>query len=119
MDREYAKMESEQNRSFERLHYISTIADIWSVHNKSFLGITVHWIDPVILQRQKAALACKRVKGRHTYNVLCPNHNWLLCYLTQFFQLVLQFLVFLSFSCSFFLMMLLLWMAKSTATAVL
>uniref|UniRef100_A0A671WJW0 BED-type domain-containing protein n=1 Tax=Sparus aurata TaxID=8175 RepID=A0A671WJW0_SPAAU len=33
------------------------------------LGVTVHWIDST-LKRNKAALACKRIRGRHTYDVI-------------------------------------------------
>ncbi|KAF3840272.1 hypothetical protein F7725_018989 [Dissostichus mawsoni] len=70
LEKEYTKMESELKKIFEGLEYISTTSDIWSVHNRSFLGITSHWINPTTLQRQKAALACKRIKGRHTYAVI-------------------------------------------------
>ena len=32
--------------------------------------MTVHWIDPRTLKRHKVAIACARVMGRHTYDVL-------------------------------------------------
>ena len=32
--------------------------------------MTVHWIDSDNLQRKKAVLACRRLKGRHTYGAL-------------------------------------------------
>uniref|UniRef100_A0AAZ1WYK7 BED-type domain-containing protein n=1 Tax=Oreochromis aureus TaxID=47969 RepID=A0AAZ1WYK7_OREAU len=49
---------------------IYTTDDIWTSHNKSFLGMTAHWIDPSTFVRGHAALACKRVRGRHTYDVI-------------------------------------------------
>uniref|UniRef100_A0A8C1Z2W8 BED-type domain-containing protein n=1 Tax=Cyprinus carpio TaxID=7962 RepID=A0A8C1Z2W8_CYPCA len=70
LDKEYSKMESELKTTFEGLDYIAITADIWSVHNKSFLGMTAHWINTATFQHQKAALACKRIKGRHTYDVI-------------------------------------------------
>ncbi|XP_073668227.1 uncharacterized protein [Paramisgurnus dabryanus] len=70
LDKEYSKMENELKTTFEGLDYIATTADIWSVHNKSFLGMTAHWINTATFKRQKAALACKRMKGRHTYDVI-------------------------------------------------
>uniref|UniRef100_A0A672HM29 BED-type domain-containing protein n=1 Tax=Salarias fasciatus TaxID=181472 RepID=A0A672HM29_SALFA len=70
LESEYTKMESELKQTFEGLSYISTTADIWTGHNRSFMGVTAHWINPATLQRQKAALACKRLKGRHTYDVI-------------------------------------------------
>lgn len=63
-------MEIELKKTFESLQYVSTTAAIWSSHNRSFLGITVHWINPRNLNHEKAAIACKRIKGRHTYDVI-------------------------------------------------
>lgn len=50
--------------------YVSITADIWTAHNKSFLGVTVHWIDAKTLERKKASIACRRFKGRHTYDAI-------------------------------------------------
>uniref|UniRef100_A0AAZ1XXB0 BED-type domain-containing protein n=1 Tax=Oreochromis aureus TaxID=47969 RepID=A0AAZ1XXB0_OREAU len=67
LDKCYADMEMELKETFESLEYISTTADIWTSHNKSFLGMTAHWIDPSTFVRGHAALACERVRGRRTY----------------------------------------------------
>ena len=56
--------------ALEKVEYVSTIVDLWTAHNRSFLGMTAHWIDPITLERCKAALACTRLTGRHTYDVL-------------------------------------------------
>ena len=56
--------------ALERVEYVSTTVNVWSAHNKSFVGMTAHWIDPVTLHRYKAALACTRITGHHTYDVL-------------------------------------------------
>ena len=37
---------------------------------RSYLGITVHWINPQTLQRQQKVLACKQLKGKLTYDKL-------------------------------------------------
>ena len=70
LDKAYCDMEKELKSTFEGLEYVSTTADLWTQCNKSFMGMTAHWIDPSTLQRKKAGLACKRVMGRHTYDVI-------------------------------------------------
>lgn len=71
---------------------ICLTADCWSSHhryansniftlkhkfsmNKSyrgFMGVTGHWIDEK-LTRKSCALACKRIKDRHTFDILARN----------------------------------------------
>uniref|UniRef100_A0A8C6U382 HAT C-terminal dimerisation domain-containing protein n=1 Tax=Neogobius melanostomus TaxID=47308 RepID=A0A8C6U382_9GOBI len=70
LDQCYEKMETQVKQTFETLEIVSTTADIWTTCNKSFLGMTSHWINPENFQREKAAIACKRIKGRHTYDVV-------------------------------------------------
>ncbi|XP_061471505.1 uncharacterized protein LOC133379722 [Rhineura floridana] len=50
--------------------YIATTADCWTNGKKSYFGVTAHWINPTTLKREVGALAGKRLKGRHTYDVL-------------------------------------------------
>lgn len=70
IDGEYEKMNIELKKSFEELEYISTTADIWTAHNKSYMGVTAHWINPNNMEREKAALACRRFKGHHTHDAI-------------------------------------------------
>lgn len=69
LEREYAIMDANLKAALGDVDFVSTTADIWNVNNRSFMGVTVHWIDST-LQRNKAALACKRIRGRHTYDVI-------------------------------------------------
>ncbi|XP_061477277.1 uncharacterized protein LOC133381813 [Rhineura floridana] len=50
--------------------YVATAADCWTNGKKSYFGVTAHWINPTTLKREVGALACKRLKGRRTYDVL-------------------------------------------------
>uniref|UniRef100_A0A671U1X3 HAT C-terminal dimerisation domain-containing protein n=1 Tax=Sparus aurata TaxID=8175 RepID=A0A671U1X3_SPAAU len=52
------------------LPHVSTTADIWTVYNKSFLGVTAHWIDLNNMLLGKSALAFQRFKGQHTYDII-------------------------------------------------
>ena len=70
IDNEYEKMNIELKKSLEELEYISTTADIWTAHNKSYMGVTAHWINPNNMEREKAALACRRFKGHHTHDAI-------------------------------------------------
>lgn len=60
-------MNAELKKTFE---HIESLQHIWTAHNKSFLGITTHWINPNSMERGKAALACRRFKGRHTHDMI-------------------------------------------------
>lgn len=63
---EYIKINTKYKINFEELEYVTTTADIWTAHDKSFFGVTAHWIDPPRFKRRKADLACKCFKGSYT-----------------------------------------------------
>ena len=50
--------------------FVATTTDCWSAYGRSYLGVTVHWIDGETFQRKSAYLALRRLQGRHTYDVL-------------------------------------------------
>lgn len=37
---------------------------------RSYLGVTVHWIDTLTLERRSAAISCKHIPGQHTQDVI-------------------------------------------------
>ncbi|KAI5693143.1 hypothetical protein M8J75_009333 [Diaphorina citri] len=45
--------------------YVCATADIWSGKKRSFMGVTVHWINSSY-ERRSAALACRRFANCHT-----------------------------------------------------
>jgi len=49
---------------------VCTTADCWTSRRRSFLGITVHWLDNHTLSRKAACLAVRQLKGKHTYDVI-------------------------------------------------
>ena len=63
-------MVKKMKETLEGVSQVSTTADVWTAHHRSYLGMIVHWIDHTSLKRRKAAIACIRVIGRHTYDVL-------------------------------------------------
>ncbi|XP_071582354.1 uncharacterized protein [Temnothorax nylanderi] len=71
----YFDMKTALENELAKIEYISTTADLWSKAKRSYLGITVHWINPGTLKRESAALACRRMKGRHTFDVLAKEIN--------------------------------------------
>lgn len=52
--------------SLEKVNYLCTTADVWSAQRKSFMCLTVHWIDVHSLERKTASLACRRFRGAPT-----------------------------------------------------
>ena len=57
-------MASKVKQTPETIDIVSTAVDVWTA------WITVHWIDPRMLKRCKTAIACTRMMGQHTYDVL-------------------------------------------------
>ncbi|GBP66327.1 hypothetical protein EVAR_77945_1 [Eumeta japonica] len=51
----------------ETAKHFCTTTDIWSGKKRSFLGVTIHWIDQN-LERKSASIACRRFKGVHSFN---------------------------------------------------
>lgn len=50
-----------------KVPFICTTADIWSCNNKSYLGMTGHFIDEHTYKRYSYVLGCRRIIGSHTY----------------------------------------------------
>jgi hypothetical protein len=44
-----------------KVNFAATTAHSWVVHNRSFLGITVHWVDSTSLKRERAVLGIKEI----------------------------------------------------------
>nr|XP_014269066.2 uncharacterized protein LOC106676613 [Maylandia zebra]XP_024654147.1 uncharacterized protein LOC106676613 [Maylandia zebra] len=56
--------------ALDKVKFVATTTDCWSAHQKSYLGVTCHWIEEASLERRSAALACKRLRGSHTFDML-------------------------------------------------
>ncbi|KAK0059783.1 AC transposase [Biomphalaria pfeifferi] len=67
---EYKTMHDDLQQKLSLVTVVCTTADIWTAHNRSFFGVTVHWIEISTLERKSAALACSRLRGRHTFDLI-------------------------------------------------
>ena len=70
LDKVYDSMIGKIKEVLEVVDVVCNTVDAWTAYHRSYLGMTAHWIDPKTLRRQKAAIACMRIMGRHTYDVL-------------------------------------------------
>ena len=48
----------------------ATTLDAWTCRRRSYLGETIQWFDQKTLMGRNACLGCRRITGRHTYDVL-------------------------------------------------
>ena len=65
-----ADMKMKITSHLSNVKYVATTTDCWSAHQKGYIGVTCHWIDDLTLERRSVVLACKRLKGSHTFEVL-------------------------------------------------
>uniref|UniRef100_A0AAZ1X1Q2 HAT C-terminal dimerisation domain-containing protein n=1 Tax=Oreochromis aureus TaxID=47969 RepID=A0AAZ1X1Q2_OREAU len=70
LEKEFTEMERNLKAALNEIDFVSTTADIWTANNRSYMGVTLHWISRTTLERHKVALACRRICGRHTYDVI-------------------------------------------------
>lgn len=69
------EMKKNLKAALSEVEVIATTTDCWTSHHRSFLGVTAHWFDPQTMQRSCAALACKQLKGPHSFSVLAGALN--------------------------------------------
>jgi len=62
-------------RHLASAQYVCTTADAWSTRGRGYLGVTAHWMTNESMIRHSAALACRRLRGAHTYDVLAESLN--------------------------------------------
>ncbi|KMQ82620.1 ac9 transposase [Lasius niger] len=68
-------MKTALEKKLTEIELVATTADLWSKAKRSYLGITIHWVNSETLERELAALACRRMKGKHTHDVLAQAIN--------------------------------------------
>jgi len=67
LTKEYNIAKSNLIKSLNNQKYVCTTTDIWLSNNKSYIGMTVHFIDADKLERFSFMLACKRIKYFHNF----------------------------------------------------
>lgn len=63
--KEFFAFKEKVKQSFLSAHSVCLTSDVWGAKNRSFLGVTAHWIveENGILKRKSAGIACKRFAG--------------------------------------------------------
>jgi hypothetical protein len=74
IDDEFQQVQQQLKSDLASVEFVCTTADIWTVSNKSYMGMTVHYVTGgsggVETSRVSAALACRRFMGSHTYSAI-------------------------------------------------
>lgn len=63
----YKKYVSDLTGIIAERMYVCVTTDIWSSLYKSYLGMTLHYIEEKTYQRFSYVLACRRIEGSHNY----------------------------------------------------
>ncbi len=70
IDSATSKMKERLKNEMKKVPYIATNTDCWTARRRSFIGVTAHWLDPCSFERRSAALACRQLRGSHTFDAL-------------------------------------------------
>jgi hypothetical protein len=70
LNKQYQETKENLILELSKASHVLTTADCWTARQKSFLGMTVHWLDVDEVTRQSACLGVRRIYGSHTYDVL-------------------------------------------------
>ena len=65
----FSDMKQNMIECFSNVDYMCTTQDLWTAAKRSWLGMTVHWLEED-LSRASCGLACEEVKESATYDVL-------------------------------------------------
>ncbi|XP_025079331.1 uncharacterized protein LOC112555242 [Pomacea canaliculata] len=68
LEEKMAELKKKIIGELENVEHVCITADCWTAHRRSFLGVTCNFLEGY--ERKSFALACKRVKGSHTHDVL-------------------------------------------------
>ncbi|XP_073720008.1 uncharacterized protein [Misgurnus anguillicaudatus] len=68
-------MKAKIKKEMLQIDFTSTTTDCWSSRRSCFIGVTAHWLDPTNLEICSVALACRQLKGPHTFDVLACTLN--------------------------------------------
>ena len=72
MSKNFSAMKINLRKEFEQTDHICITADLWTGSKRGYLGVTAHWLD-VDLNRISCGLACKRMKGSHTFDTIATS----------------------------------------------
>lgn len=73
LNQSFEEMKKDLMATLKNIESVCVTADLWTAFQRAYLGVTVHWLDPVTLKRNSKGLACRRVMGRHTFDVLADS----------------------------------------------
>ena len=68
-------MRKRLEHQLKTIEFVGTTADILSTARRSYMGITLNWLDPPTLKRKSAAISCAQMKGTHNFEVIAKQIN--------------------------------------------
>lgn len=71
----FVEMKRKLKAALSEIEFVATTTDCWTAHRRSLIGVTAHWFNPQTMRRSCAALACKQLKGSHTFSALAGALN--------------------------------------------
>ena len=69
LKKEYVNMKSKLMKAFSETPYVCVTSDGWTDARRAYIGVTASYLDST-MRRHSVAIACRRLEGSHTHDVL-------------------------------------------------
>lgn len=70
IEKKFIERKTDLKGLLQQVKTVCTTADCWTSRRRSFMGVTVHWIEAESLKRKGACLAVRQLSGSHTYDII-------------------------------------------------
>lgn len=66
----YQENRLQLKESLQKISHACATADLWTSYRRSYLSMTIHWMEPETLERKNDVLSCERIMGHKSHDII-------------------------------------------------